>query len=60
MKLLPLNTTYLFCMLLNDDIVDFKKIEGVYLPISVVDDLSGLFLNPLIFYQKLNICIIGK
>lgn len=47
-------------MLLNDDIVDFKKIEGVYLPISVVDDLSGLFLNPLIFYQKLNICIIGK
>ena len=47
-------------MLLNDDIVDFKKIEGVYLPISVVDYLSGLFLNPLIFYQKLNICIIGK
>ena len=36
-------------MLLNEDIVDIKKPEGICLPTFVVDEFSGLFLHPSIF-----------
>ena len=34
---LPLYTSYLFSMLLNDDIVDIEKLDGIYSPAFVVD-----------------------
>ena len=40
---------YLFSMLLNDDIVDIEKPDGVCLLNFVVDEFSGLFLHPSIF-----------
>ena len=40
-------------MLLNDDIVDIEKSDGMCSPAFVVDDISGLFLHPLIFSIKL-------
>ena len=36
-------------MLLNDDIVDIKKPNGICSPTFAVDELSGLFLHPSIF-----------
>ena len=39
-------------MLLNDDIVDIEKSDGMCSPAFVVDDISGLFLHPLIFSIK--------
>ena len=39
-------------MLLNDDIVDIEMSDGMCLPAFVVDDISGLFLHPLIFSIK--------
>ena len=39
----------LFSMLLNDDIVDIKKPDGICLLTFVVNEFSGLFLHPSIF-----------
>ena len=39
-------------MLLNDDIVDIEKLDGICSPTFVVDELSGLFLNPSVFSIK--------
>ena len=36
-------------MLLNGDIADIEKADGVCLPSFVVYEYSGLFLHPLIF-----------
>ena len=36
-------------MLLNDDIVDTEKPDGIYWLTFVVDEFSGLFLRPSIF-----------
>ena len=37
MQSLPLYTSCLFSMLLNDDIVDTEKLDGMSLPTFVVD-----------------------
>ena len=36
-------------MLLNEDIVDSEKADGIFLCTFVVDEFSGLFLHPSIF-----------
>ena len=52
MQFLPLDTSCLVSMLLNDDIVDIVKLDGICSPTFVVDELSGLFLNPSVFSVK--------
>ena len=37
-------------MLLNVDIVDIEKLDGLCLPTFVVDGFSGVFLHSSIFY----------
>ena len=49
MQSLPLYISCLFAMLLNDDIVDIEKLDGICSLTFVVDELSGLFLHPSIF-----------
>ena len=49
---LPLYTSFLFSVLLNDDIVDIKKPDGTCSPTFVVNEFSGLFLHPSIFSIK--------
>ena len=49
---LPLCTSCLFSMFLNDDIVGIEKINGMCAPNFVVDEFSGLFLHSLIFSIK--------
>ena len=39
-------------MLLNDDIVDIEKLDGMCSLTFVVDEFSGLFLHPSIFSIK--------
>ena len=39
-------------MLLNYDIIDIEKSDGICSPTFVVDELSGLFLNPSTFSIK--------
>ena len=39
-------------MLLNDHIVDIEKPDGICSPSFVVDEFSGLFLHPSIFFMK--------
>ena len=50
MQSLTLHTSCLFFMLLNDDIVDIEKPDGLCSLTFVVDQLPGLFLHPLIFF----------
>ena len=42
-------TSCLFSMLLNEDIADIEKPDGICLLTFVVDEVSGLFLHPSIF-----------
>ena len=44
MQYFPLYTSCLFSMLLDDDIVDIEKLDGICSPAFVMDELSGLFL----------------
>ena len=37
-------------MLLNDDIVDIEKADGICLSTFVVDEFSGLFLHQSVFF----------
>ena len=37
-------------MLLNEDIVDIEKPDGICLLTFVIDEFSGLFLHPSIFF----------
>ena len=46
---LPLYTSWLFSMLLKDDIVDIEKPDGIWFLTVVVDEFSGLFLHPSVF-----------
>ena len=53
-----LYTVCMFSMLLNGDIVDIEKPDGIFLLTFVVDEFSGLFFPSInLFYQKLNIII---
>ena len=52
MQSLPLYTSYLFSMRLNEDIVDIEKLDGICVLTFVVDEFSGLFLHPSIFSIK--------
>ena len=52
MQPLPLYRSCLFSMLLNDDIGDIEKPDGIYSLTFVVDEFSGLFLHPSIFSIK--------
>ena len=49
---LPLYASCLFPMLLNDNIVDIEKSDGICSPTFVVDELSGLFLHASVFSMK--------
>ena len=49
MQSLPLCTSYLFPILLNDDIVHIENLDGIPWLTFIVDEFSGLFLNPSIF-----------
>ena len=49
---LPLYTSCVFSMLLNNDIVDTEKPHGISSRAFVVDEFSGLFLLPSIFSIK--------
>ena len=49
---LPLHTLSLFSMLLNDDIVDITKPDGIFSLTFVVDEFSGLYLHPSSFHIK--------
>ena len=46
---LPLHTSYLFSLSLNNNIVDIEKPYGVCSLTFVVDDFSGLILHQPIF-----------
>ena len=46
MQSLPLYTSWLFSMLLKEDIADTEKPDGVCSLTFVVDEFSGLFLHP--------------
>ena len=46
MQSLPLYNSCLFPMLLNKDIVNIEKPDGICLLIFVVDEFSGLYLHP--------------
>ena len=52
MKFLPLYTSCLFSMLLNDDIVDIEEPGGICLLNFVAEKCSGLFLHPSAFSLK--------
>ena len=39
-------------MVLNDDIVDLEKPDGICSPTFVVNQFSGLSLHPSVFYIK--------
>ena len=49
MQFLPLYTSCLFYMLLNDDIVNIEKPDGICLLTFAVDEFLGLCLHPSIF-----------
>ena len=49
MQSLLLNTSFLFSMCLNDDVVHIKKSDGICSLTFVVDNFSGLVLHPAIF-----------
>ena len=49
MQSLLLYMLCLFSMLLNEDIVDIEKHDGIHSLTFVVDEFSGLFLHPSIF-----------
>ena len=53
MQSLPLHTSCLFSMLLNNDIVDTEKADGIFPPVSVKDGFSGLFYTHILNIQDL-------
>ena len=50
MQSLPLYTSCLLSMALNDNIVDTEKPYEIYSPTFLVNDFSGLFLHPSVVY----------
>ena len=59
MKSLPLYTSFLFSLSLNDDIVDTEKTDGICSPAFVVNDFWPLFWHQSRF-QKIKIFINNK
>ena len=58
---LPLHISCLSFILLYEDIVDIEKLDGICSLTFAVDEFSGLFLHPWIFfYCTLKICINDK
>ena len=49
---LPLYALCLFSMLLNNDIGDIEKPDGIYSLAFVVNKFRGLFLHPSVFSIK--------
>ena len=49
MQSLPLETSCLFSMLLNDDIVDIEKTDGIHSFTFVIDEISRLFSHLSVF-----------
>ena len=49
MQTLRLYSLCLFSTLLNKDIIDIEKPDGICSPTFVVDEFSELFLHPSIF-----------
>ena len=45
-------TYHVYFLFLNEDIVDIEKLNGICLPIFVVDEFSGLFLSESVFSIK--------
>ena len=39
-------------MLLNENIVDIEILDGIFSPIFAVNQFSGLFLHPFIFFTN--------
>ena len=55
MQYLFLHTSCLFSVLVNNNIVDIEKPDGLCLPTFVVDEFSGLSLKFIsLFYYALN------
>ena len=55
MQYLSLYTSCLFSVLVNNNIVDIEKPDGLCLPTFVVDEFSGLSLKSIsLFYYALN------
>ena len=52
MQSLPLYKLALFFMLLNDDIVDIEKPDGMFSPTFFVNQFSKLFLHSSVFSIK--------
>ena len=52
MQSLPLYTSCLFSVLLNDDIVDIEKPKGICSSAFVLDEVLGLFSHTSIFSFK--------
>ena len=52
MQSLSLYASCLCSMLLNDEIVDIQKPDGICSPTFVANDFSGIFLHPFIFSIK--------
>ena len=52
MQSLPLYTSFLFSMLLKDDIVHIQKSDGICSPTFVENEFPGLFLHPSFFCIK--------
>ena len=49
---LPLNTSCLFSMSMNDDIVGIEKPDKLFSLTFLLDDISGLFLHLSVFPVK--------
>ena len=49
MQSFPLETSCLFSMLLNDDIVDIEKTDGIHSFTFVIDEISRLFSQLSVF-----------
>ena len=52
MESLPVYTSWLFLILINDKIVDNANPDGIYSTTFVVGEFAGLFLHPSIFSIK--------
>ena len=61
MESLPLYTSCLFSMLLDDDVLDIEKLDGICSRIFFIDQLSGLILRRSIFsITHFKFCINNK
>ena len=52
MQSLPMYTLWLCSIFLNDDAVNIGKPDRTYTLVFVLDEFSGLFLHPSIFFIK--------